>query len=222
MTRQARRRIALSVTLAGVMALSACGVGVDDEPRAIAVETTSTTVPDSPVTGPFATELYFSREGLLFPVRQELPDRSIEALLSGVLTGPSNGKSLSGLVNSVPSGTELLGVTRSNGGIVVNLSSAFDNVVGPVRQQAIGQMVMSVTEQFDVETISFEIEGRTLTVSSPVRGDTTEVTECDYASLLPGTDVAANAGLEGRLAEQLSLRRVYLAERCLDFASGTT
>jgi len=204
--------------LCAVLALAACGVGVDEQPRALDVEVTSTTTPDSPTTGPFSAVLYFSRERLIFPVRQELPSRTIESVISGVLQGPPEGQQLSGLGNSVPSGTELLDVERSNGEVVVNLSSSFDNVVGLVRQQAIGQMVMSVSEQFEVSTLSFEIDGRTLTVSSPVRGDVTEVTACDYTSLLPGPDEAANAGLEGGLAESLSIRRVRLAEQCLDSA----
>lgn len=208
------RRVAAWLVLA--VLVTSCGIGVDERPRALDVEVTSTTVADSPTTGPFAAVLYFSRESMLFPVRQELPNRSIESVLTGVLQGPPEGQQLSGLSNSVPSGTELLGVARDNGDLVVNLSSAFDNVVGLVRQQAIAQMVLSVTEQFEVDAMSFEVEGRELTVSSPRRGDTTEVMACDYTSLLPGPDAAANAGLEGGLAENLSIRRVRLAEQCLD------
>lgn len=213
-----RHRVVAATVVTALAALTACGIGVDEHPRALDVEVTSTTAPDSPTTGPFSAVLYFSREGLLFPVRQELPSRTIESVISGVLQGPPEGQQLSGLGNSVPSGTELLSVARNNGEVVVNLSSSFDNVVNPLRIQAIGQMVMSVTDQFEVETMSFEIDGRTLTVSSPRRGDTTEVTACDYTTLLPGPDEAANAGLEGGLAEGLSIRRVRLAQQCLDSA----
>ena len=214
------RRGLVWVACCALVGLGACGIGVDEHPRGLDVEVTSTTVADSPATGPISAVLYFSREGQLFPVVQELPNRSIESVIDGVLQGPPEGQQLSGLGNSVPSGTELIGVARSNGEIVVNLSSAFDNVVGLVRQQAIGQMVMSVTEQFEVETMSFEVDGRTLTVSSPRRGDATEVTACDYTSLLPGVDDMANAGLEGGLAEELSIRRVHLAEQCRDDEPG--
>jgi hypothetical protein len=215
-----RRPTLAWLALGAVLGLAGCGIGVDERPRALDVEVTSTTTPDSPTTGPISAVLYFSSADLLFPVRQELPSRTIESVLSGVLQGPPEGQQLGGLGNSVPSGTELLGVQRDNGEVVVNLSSSFDNVVGIVRQQAIGQMVMSVTDQFDVDTMAFEVDGRTLTVGSPTRGDVTEVTACDYRSLLPGPDEAADAGLEGGLAEALSIRRVRLAEQCLDSESS--
>jgi hypothetical protein len=158
--------------------------------------------------------LYYVREGALMPVQQELPDRSAFTVLSTLMQPPDAAATSVGLSTSIPAGTELLGTRRSNGRVTVDLSSAFDNVVGLSRQQAIGQMVMSATQASGVDTMAFEVDGRTITVSSPLRGDRTDVDECDFASLLAAPQDAIAAGLPEQAVNQLIDRRVELEERC--------
>lgn len=191
--------------------LGACGIGVDDEPRAIQEEATTTTVA-APSVGSLGTVVYFVREGSLIPVEQELPDRSPSSLLSALAQPPRD--TSTGLGTSVPAGTEVLGAARDGDRLVVDLSAEFGNVVGLSRQQAIGQMVLSVTEQGGIDTVEFTVDGETLVVSSPQRGDTTEVGECDFAALLASADDLRDVDLPAQSIEDLERRRTALAETC--------
>jgi hypothetical protein len=209
-----RRVTAIAVAAVVVVLAAGCGVGFDDEPRAVQQESTTTTSPSTPSAGRVSAVLYYVREGALMPVQQELPDRSAFTVLSTLMQPPDAAATSVGLSTSIPAGTELLGTRRSNGRVTVDLSSAFDNVVGLSRQQAIGQMVMSATQASGVDTMAFEVDGRTITVSSPLRGDRTDVDECDFASLLAAPQDAIAAGLPEQAVNQLIDRRVELEERC--------
>jgi hypothetical protein len=208
------RRVTALLTAAVVLVAGGCGVGFDDEPRAVQQESTTTTSPSTPSAGRVSAVLYYVREGALMPVQQELPDRSAFTVLSTLVQPPDAAATAIGLSTSIPAGTELLGTRRANGRVTVDLSSAFDNVVGLSRQQAIGQMVMSATQASGVDTMAFEVDGQTVTVSSPLRGDRTEVDECDFASLLAAPQDAIAAGLPEDAVNQLIERRVELDERC--------
>lgn len=221
MRRPRRRRslvaVALWVLVAAVTA-SGCGVGFDDEPRAVEAEASTTTVADSPETGRLATVLYYVREGSLVPVEEEVPDRTPSTLITALTSTPRAG--IAGLGTSIPAGTELLGTGRDGDRLTVDLSSEFDNVVGLSRQQAIGQMVLTVTQQGSVERLEFQVDGETITVSSPLRGDTTVVTECDFGSLLASPDAVAGADLPPTSLAALDERRAELERTCVDVTDG--
>jgi hypothetical protein len=163
--------------------------------------------------GRLTTVLYFVREGALVPLEQELPDRSPATLLTTLAQPPDAGAD-SGLSTSLPAGTELLGTTRSGDLLTVDLSSEFDNVVGLSRQQAIGQMVLTVTQQGAVQRLEFQVDGETITVSSPLQGDTTVVDACDFADLLASTEELVGAGLPPESLQDLDDRRSELDATC--------
>ena len=98
--------------------------------------------------------------------------------------------------------------------MLVDLSKEFENVVGPSRQQAIAQMVLTATEFPEVRSLRFLVDGKPVQVTSPTRGDTTTVTDCDYRSLLPTADEVAKADLDAATTERLNLRRESLEQRC--------
>lgn len=215
MSRSAAARCLSCLTAAVVAAtvLGACGVGFDDDPRALQEEASTTTVASSPSVGRLTTVLYFVREGALVPVEQELPDRSPETLLTA-LSQPPDAAADSGLGTSLPAGTELLGTSRTGDLLTVDLSNEFDNVVGLSRQQAIGQMVLTVTQQGAVQRLEFQVEGETITVSSPLQGDTTVVDACDFADLLASSDELAGAALPPQSLQDLDDRRSELDDSC--------
>lgn len=211
----------LVATLAALVSLAAtaCGVGFDDEPRALTEEASTTTVESSPSVGRLTTILYYVREAALVPLEQELPDRSPATLLTALAQPPEVGED-TGLSTSIPAGTELLGTARTGDRLTVDLSSDFDKVVGLARQQAIGQMVLTVTQQGSVERLEFQVEGRTLTVSSPLRGDTTIVGACDFATLLASPDDVSGTELPPSSIAALDARRAQLDSTCEDVAAG--
>lgn len=209
------RRCAAAVgVLVAVVLAAACGVGVDDQPRALPLTETTTTTATSPSSGRFTSVLYLLREGKLMPLIRELPDPSLETTLVALLRPPRSDQGPSLLSTSIPSGTELLGVQRRNGRVVVDLSADFDNVVGLSRQQAIAQMVMTITEQAPDDPVEFQVEGETITVSSPSRGDVSAVGQCDFASLLASLDEAITAGLPAPALIELDARQGELDGSC--------
>lgn len=214
MTRRAVRLVTAAVLVGIALSVaSACGVGFDDEPRSLQEEASTTTVASSPSVGRLTTVLYYVREGALVPVEQELPDRGPATLLTA-LSQPPDADPDTGLGTSIPAGTELLGTRRDGDRLTVDLSSEFDKVVGLSRQQAIGQIVLTVTQEDAIERLEFQVDGETITVSSPLRGDTTEVDACDFAALLASPDEVLDAGLPDGSVEDLDERRSELDSTC--------
>ncbi len=178
------------MALAVLALVAACGVSVDEAPRALNLPETTTTISPTPSTGPFETVLYYVAEGELLPVVRDLPDRTLETILTALLDPPAG--TPAGLGTSIPSGTTLRGLQRDRRTISVNLSESFANVVGQSRQQAIGQIVLTVTELSDIRRVVFLIEGEAISVSSPVRGDSEYVGACDFLPMLSSVGEAVD------------------------------
>ena len=182
------RRASLCAAVA--LVLVGCGVDLDDEPRALNLPTTTTTTPPNQSTGRFPTVLYYLADGKLLPVVKDLPDRSLTTVLNALLEPPAESNAAQGLSSSIPAGTELLGFQRDHNLLAVNLSGSFDNVVGLSRQQAIGQIVLTMTELSDITDLQFRVEGEEITVSSPVEGDSASVNGCDFKPLVSTVEEA--------------------------------
>lgn len=186
--RSALRRASLCAAVAVV--LVGCGVDLDDEPRALNLPTTTTTTSPNPSAGRFPTVLYYLADGKLLPVVKDLPDRSLTTVLTALLEPPAGSNAAQGLSSSIPAGTELLGFQRDHNLLAINLSGSFDNVVGLSRQQAIGQIVLTMTELSDITDLQFRVEGEEITVSSPVEGDSASVNACDFKPLVSTVEEA--------------------------------
>lgn len=180
--RRLRRSAPLLAVVTAVIAAVGCGVSVDSEPRPLARPGTTTTTTAAPATGQYPSALYFLAEGELTPLFHDLPSRSAEAVVSAVID--PDPRAMAGLTTAIPVGTTLLSLTRADNVVTVDLSEALGNVVGLTRQQAVGQIVMSVTDLPGVDTVRFKVEGRDVTVSSPVSGDQSSVGACDFQPLL--------------------------------------
>ena len=213
----ARRSAAICLALfsaAVAVLVAACGVDVDSAPRPVQTEPSTTTTSSPTPSGVAEAVLYYVREGTLLPVIDELPDSGLDSTLGALLQPPSGSIAMVGLGTSIPAGTELLDVEQTGGVLRINLSDAFDNVVGRSRQQAIGQMVLTATQVSDVKQVSFEVDGEQITVLSPARGDRTEVDACDFRSLLATVDDATSAAPPYSSIEVLAHRRIELDKEC--------
>ena len=204
---------ALLALLAVVAA--ACGVDVDTSPRPVLTEPSTTTTSAVPAGGRSPVVLYYVREGTLLPVIEDLTDRRLDSTIAALLQPPTGAPGVAGLGTSIPAGTQLLDTDTANGQLRINLSSAFDNVVGRSREQAIGQMVLTATQDSDIEEVVFEVDGEPITVSSPNRGDRPEVGACDFRSLLATVDDASDALLPFEAVTALEQHRAELDEECV-------
>lgn len=178
------RGLALVLTCTVAIA-TACGIGTDDNPRDLAASTsTSTSTTEVTGTGGKTAQavLYFVQGEKLVPVRRAVQARTDQAVLDSLLQSPTpdEGPQLS---SSIPSGTKLVRLSQDGPLLSVDLSEEFNDVVGPRRQQAVGQIVLSETELEGVEELAFSIDGKPFKVTTS-RGDVDVVSACDYASML--------------------------------------
>jgi hypothetical protein len=102
----------------------------------------------------------------------------------------------------------------------VDLSRAFEDLVGPAKQQAIGQLVLTATGFPGISDMRFLVGGEPIQVASPTRGDTATVDDCDFASLLPTESAAGELGLPEQSVNLLRVRRAELTARCGPATTG--
>jgi germination protein M len=139
---------ALLIVLAAVFLVAGCGG--DDE--ATTTETGTTTEPAETV----AARVYWLRDGQVWPVRRDIPDTGqVNAALSSLLDGPTAQEEADlDLSTAIPDDVDSIEVVPIADG-PVRLE-----VDGELSDEALAQVVYTVTQFADVESI--EYEGRSL------------------------------------------------------------
>lgn len=121
-------------------------------------------------TGTTVVRAYFLLpDGRLVPVLRAVPKTLAVAgaAIGQLLAGPNATERSSHIVSAVPVGTELLGVTISNGTATVDLSSGFQDGGGSASMFArLAQVVYTLTQFPTVDRVSFLIAGQPVTVFS--------------------------------------------------------
>jgi len=164
--------VALSVALS-VTVTASCGIGTDDQPRALPITPTSTTPSTAAVpSGPVDAVLWYVENQKLIPATRAVEDRRLSTVLAA-LVDPS-AKLEGELSNAVPLGTELLGVEEDRGSISIDLSGRFDELAGTARQLALGQLVFTATQDREARQVRFLVDGKPVRASTPERGDVDE------------------------------------------------
>jgi germination protein M len=187
------RRALTTLTIAVVLALAACGLPEDGEPRAIPeddlppeleVEASTTSLPPGQSSPRI---LYFvdnsGEQPVLQPVERPIPEGAgLQGVLDALLTDPGTEER----ITRVPPGVELLGVflDEEDGTLTVDLSDEFGELEGEALQLAVAQVVLTATEFDEVQQVRFELEGEPTPV--PTSGRSQElVNRCDYAEFDP-------------------------------------
>lgn len=178
-----RRRVA-AAGLVVVATAAACGVPLDDEPRAITrVTQPAETTPQTAVapTGRSIT-VYYLDEGSLEPALYEVEEEPTvdDALRFLLTTSPPEG-----LISRIPPGTTLRGVIREGSFVAIDLSSEIA-VGGPNEKEAFAQLVFTAVEFPGVDEVTFSIAGEA--VRAPTDNANLDVvTAADYGPPLnPG------------------------------------
>lgn len=199
-----------------VVVAASCGIPIDDSPRSIAAgtgdKTPGTTIADGG--GDTTTYLYFVKNDRLVDVTREVSSRNTRAALAALFNGPTATEAANGLISQIPSGASVRRVAEANGTTRIEVSKELTNVIGSAALQALGQIVLSVTEISPASTVEFESGGQTIKVSSPTRGDVSQVSDCDFVTLLPTDDELRAANLSEDSLQHLAMRRRILKDRC--------
>lgn len=164
-------RIAAAVA-AGLLLMVVPGCGDDDESATTMDETTASTSSSTTATTgeeepaePVEVRAYFLRDGFVGPVAREATgDGVASAAMEGLLAGPSADEEQAGLATAIPDGTELLGVTITDGVATVDLSEEFGSGGGSASMMGrVAQVVFTLTQFPTVDAVSFEVEGTPVT-----------------------------------------------------------
>src|SRR4051812_46006430 len=117
-------------------------------------------------------------DGLVAVLRQIPATKSVAtAAMNVLLGGPNAVETTARITTTVPSGTQLLGLTIENGVATVDLSSEFASAGGgDAYQTRLGQVVYTLTQFPSVKGVSVRIEGQ---------GDANVLKRGDYVQLLP-------------------------------------
>lgn len=194
-----RRRAASIVAMAGLaIALGACGLPKDGEPREIAADKVpfDLLLPESPEgaavpAGALTARIYFMGTERLRGVQRDLPTLDFTSALTALLAGTTEADP-QGLVTSIPSATRLLGVdvdAFDASILVINLSPEFFAVVGPAQIQEYAQLVYTATEFEAIKGVRFLNNGepvQALTAAGELRDGA--VNRDDYLALQPTPD----------------------------------
>jgi spore germination protein GerM len=163
-----RRRVgiaagALGLLLSGALLVAALrGVPDDAQPRTLPAEEDAAGTAPPVATTARTVELvvYLVRADHLAPVARRVAERSPEAALAELESGPTAAESEAGLRSALVPGTSL-GVVRQSGDlIVVDLSRELTEAEPGEQVLAVAQVVWTVTSTGGVTRVSFTLQGR--------------------------------------------------------------
>lgn len=152
-------------TAACLVGLAACGVPLDEKPRAIsqttvtAPEPARTTIASSGA--PTVTVYFLTDDGLQ---AEELPvdgEITLGKALDYVLAAPPEDTGVD-LHTSVPPGTELRGVEVADGTATIDLSGEMNALNGSTQKEAFAQIVFTALGFDEVQRVRFLIDGKAI------------------------------------------------------------
>ncbi len=174
------RRVATGsmVGLVGLvgLALAACGVPLDDAPRAIErTTTTQTTVPAPPDGSGESMVVYFFRGDSLEDVEVAADDQpTIDDAINAVLAGAEEP-----LASFIPAGTELLGFELDGTTAVIDLSDGIEGIGGSRQKGAFAQLVFTALASGEATSVRFKVAGEAVPAPTD-NGNLELVVAADY------------------------------------------
>lgn len=189
----------LVVLLGALLALSACGIPTDGEPRPLADESASTAAPTVPADADATASVYLVRgtDSLETVTRGLTDEKSPLTVVEALLAQPSEEELAEGLSTSIPLGTTALEVTQDGDLVMIDMSDGWETLVQPGALLAYAQVVLTVTDLAGVERVQFLVGGQGIPAPTINQGDLEVVTAEEYAGLDPGPDPDPDPDPEG-------------------------
>jgi spore germination protein GerM len=109
----------------------------------------------------------------------------LEAVLTGLVAGPTSTETTAGIQSAVPVATRVLSASISAGVATVNFSATFGQLVGPSQILAVAQIVFTATDLAGVSGVAFELTGQPVEVPVANGVQVPVATRAQFASLAP-------------------------------------
>ena len=178
----------------GLIALglgSGCTLGPQDAPVAVPGSSRATTTgPVTPTAVPFTMQAYLLRGDRLARVERQVAEGSgIDPALSALAMPLSREEVAQGLRTALPSTTvPLVGRLTATGAAEVNVPEGFDRLSVRVQEEALGQIVFTVTADTIASSVQIVQDGRVLPMPD-ANGQllSRPLTRADYVALTPAS-----------------------------------
>jgi spore germination protein GerM len=169
-----RASLVASVISLAAVALGACGVPLDDAPRAIDRTTTTQTsaVPPAGPTGETMAVFFFRGDRLTEVDVAADDDPTIDDAVKAVLAGAQ-----SPYTTFIPAGTDLLGFRLDGNTAVIDLSDDIEGVGGSRQKGAFAQLVFTALASGDATSVRFKVAGKA--VPAPTDNGNVELVVAD-------------------------------------------
>ncbi|MFG2109391.1 GerMN domain-containing protein [Micromonospora chersina] len=162
------RRLLLPVLLAATV-LGGCGVPVDDEPRVVQAPPGSFPTPAGTATadpaGRLVEPLCFVRDDGLAAVTRRVDDLpGVDEHLQHLLAGPDGTERERGLATALPGTVAVAGAALTGTVATVDVRQAGEETGRNDEVLAFGQIVCTLTQRPDVDSVAFRRDGQPLEV----------------------------------------------------------
>lgn len=138
-------------------------------PTVAATATPAPAATATPEPEPLTLYVYFIRDEKIATAHREVPhtQQVAAAAMRELLRGTTEQEEEIGMVSAIPEGTELNGVTISNGVATVDLTSEYESGGGSFSMAArLAQVVYTLTQFATVDSVVFELDGEPVEVFS--------------------------------------------------------
>jgi hypothetical protein len=171
------RRIALFALGALPLALAACAVPTQSGPSTIApshvpFNLLNPAPPTTTTTQPNASSLVQVSVFYLSPTQQltavnrvVVIPAALTSVLTALVAGPTSAETANGIGTSIPNNVMVLSAVAQGSVVTVNFNDAFGQITGTSTEQAVSQVVATVTAQVGLSAgVIFEIDGQRTSV----------------------------------------------------------
>lgn len=178
------RRLTSTLTLAGCLALSGCGVTPQAEPVPFeAAAPTRTQAAEAPE-GPRAVTVYFIREDRLQPAARAASDTSARGALELLGAGPAPEEVRTGVRTAIAPAS-IRSATEEPDIVVIDVNRDFVETSGTDQLLAVAQVVWTVTERNETRRVRLTNDGTPVEVPTDDGLSADTVDRDDYDSVAP-------------------------------------
>lgn len=166
-----RTRAAITVVFAACLAavaLGACALPVDRQPRAIdrpglqrSLEPSLASTTTAALPSAQTINIYYVSDNQLVPVSRKINDRSALAVLRLVFSQPTAEETDAGISSFIPPQATVLGVKLTDHLLTVDVSKVMEDLGSPVNKTAYAQIVFTAVSALpEVRQVAVTIDGK--------------------------------------------------------------